>query len=266
MYKTFNPGDDNNFTVTSNALLNIDLHPMEKEFPLVTEELNFDGFLKEPPPEKKKQYLNISENIFNNRRNFNTNKKKKLLPTQDDNNNMLIMPYIKQLKSKNKSKKVKIRNVKNYTKLKFDKLYGTTQKFMLNLKKIKKENDLTLQEHQNKLLSASTNLSRDNVLKLFSDLKAIRITTEQIKPLPPINYKSLYDHSLREAEMKRNRYIMRNFNKLHKTKDDYELEQEEIAKTRFGRVVKENPAMYKIYQILPEHVVDAIYKKKKNKA
>ena len=209
--------------------------------------------------------MNISKNIFNFRRNVTTNKKNKLLPTQDDNSNMLIMPYIKELKSKKKSKKVKIKNDKNFIRLKFDKLYGIDKKFMNNIKKIKKENDLTLQEHQNQLLSASTNLSRDNVLKLFSDLKSIRIITEQIKPLPPINYKSLYNHSLREAEMKRDRYSMRNFYKIHKTKDDYELEQEEIAKTRYGRVIKENPAMFKIYQILPEHVVDAIYKKKKNK-
>ena len=259
MNKTFNN------TNVCNALINIDLNPMEKKFPLVSEELNFDGFLKEPSPEKKKQYLNISKNILNFRRNVTTNKKHKLLPTQDDNSNMLIMPYIKELKSKKKSKKVKIKNDKNFIRLKFDKLYGIDKKFMNNIKKIKRENDLTLQEHQNKLLSASTNLSRDNVLKLFSDLKSIRIITEQIKPLPPINYKSLYNHSLREAEMKRDRYSMRNFYKIHKTKDDYELEQEEIAKTRYGRVIKENPAMYKIYQILPEHVVDAIYKKKKNK-
>ena len=257
MYKTFNNSN------VCNALIDIDLDPMKKEFPLVTEELNFDGFLKEPSPEKKKQYLNISENIYNFRRNVTTNKKKKFLPTQEDNNNMLIMPYIKELKSKKKPKKVRIRNDKNFIRLKFDKLYGTDKKFMNNLKKIKKETDLTLQEHQNKLLSASTNLSRDNVLRLFSNLKSIRIITEQIKPLPPINYKSIYDHSLREAEMKRDRYSMRNFYKIHKNKDDYELEQEEIAKTRYGRVVKENPAMYKIYQILPEHVVDAIYKKKK---
>ena len=53
MNKTFNN------TNICNALINIDLNPMEKKFPLVSEELNFDGFLKEPSPEKKKQYLNI---------------------------------------------------------------------------------------------------------------------------------------------------------------------------------------------------------------
>ena len=48
MNKTFNN------TNVCNALINIDLNPMEKKFPLVSEELNFDGFLKEPSPEKKK--------------------------------------------------------------------------------------------------------------------------------------------------------------------------------------------------------------------
>ena len=40
------------------------------------------------------------------------------------------------------------------------------------------------------------NLSRDYLLKLFNDLKNIRMNSEKVKPLPPINFKSLIDHSL----------------------------------------------------------------------
>ena len=44
--------------------------------------------------------------------------------------------------------------------------------------------------------------------------------------------------------------------------DEFELEQANINKGKYLRLTKENPAMFKIYQILPEHVIDALYKKK----
>jgi hypothetical protein len=44
--------------------------------------------------------------------------------------------------------------------------------------------------------------------------------------------------------------------------DEFELEMLNITKSKFNRVKKDDPTTYKIYENLPEYVVEAILKNK----
>ena len=102
------------------------------------------------------------------------------------------------------------------------------------------------------------------MLKLFSDLKTIRINSEQAKPLPPINFKALVHHSLDENKEKK-KFGLKLQNKKFSQMDEYEKEMYLIkTNSRHEKMnSNNNKFLYKMYEILPEHVVDTIYGKKR---
>ena len=148
---------------------------------------------------------------------------------------------------------------------KFNKLYGLNKEFLKNVKTVKNEKYLDLQDYQNQLLSVSSNLSRENVLRLYTNFKSLKNQTNIIHPLPPINFNAIYEHSYRETlkgkskERKSLKYELNGKKEL----DEFEIEQANINKGKYLKINKENPVMYKIYQILPEHVIEVLYKKNK---
>ena len=102
------------------------------------------------------------------------------------------------------------------------------------------------------------------MLKLFSDLKTIRINSEQAKPLPPINFKALVHHSLDERREKKIFGIKTPIKKFSQM-DEYEKEMYMIkTNSRHEKLNNtNNKFLYKMYEVLPEHVVDTIYAKKR---
>lgn len=147
-----------------------------------------------------------------------------------------------------------------------DKLYGYNKKFLFYNAKLKKQKWNNLEKYQDDILRVSAiNTSKDYMMKLSSDLKTIRINSEQAKPLPPINFKALVHHSLDQNKRKKIYGIKandRNYNQM----DEYEKEMYKI-KTSFRHKrlnTNNNKFIYKMYEILPEHVVDTLYIKKGN--
>ena len=180
---------------------------------------------------------------------------------------------IEKEKEKKLNQKI-LKEIKDFKKLKankeifrsnLNKLYGYNHQFLFYNAKLKKEKYDDLQKYQEDILRVSSiNLSKDNMLKLFSDLRTIRINSEQTKPLPPINFKALIHHSIDENREKKQFGIKvpsKKFNQM----DEYEKEMYMIkTNSRHEKMnSNNNKFLYKMYEILPEHVVDTIYGKKR---
>ena len=172
--------------------------------------------------------------------------------------------YIKNSPSKkeknDKSIKLKNKNILN-------KLYGYNKKFIFSKSNIlKNKNLIGLDIYQNKILKISQRkLSRDNLIRLYTELQTIKADAEMIKPLPPINYPALVIHSFREVEDKDRHKLTKSYeNKKLKEMDDYEKELYNIKKSNGFKRVRfvKNKRLYKIFEILPEHVVDVVFKNK----
>lgn len=178
--------------------------------------------------------------------------------------------------SENKEKKVNKKNIiLNEIKLKqskrkqffhknLDKLYGYNKKFLFYNAKLKKQRWNNLEKYQDDILRVSAiNTSKDYMMKLSSDLKTIRINSEQTKPLPPINFRALVHHSLDQNKRKKIYGIKANDRNINQM-DEYEKEMYDIKTSfRHRRLnLNTNKFIYKMYEILPEHVVDTLYIKK----
>ncbi len=194
-------------------------------------------------------------------------KNREILQNLNQEQNQLIIPYLKKIdKTPKKKKKKKVYlTPKEKIQKKFNKLYGLNKEFLKNVKTVKNEKYLDLQDYQNQLLSVSSNLSRENVLRLYTNFKSLKNQTNIIHPLPPINFNAIYEHSYRETlkgkskERKSLKYELNGKKEL----DEFEIEQANINKGKYLKINKENPVMYKIYQILPEHVIEVLYTKNK---
>ena len=196
----------------------------------------------------------IDTNLINTRNNTNWNQ-----------NILTNSELLKQLK---RNKKIKIvRSVNNLNRMRLNALYGYDKNFVQSKKNLLKKKDLVgLENYQNDILKVSQrNLSKDNMYKLFTELESIKKNAEMVKPLPPINYPALIIHSFKEVEDKRrNKSKIPLEDKKLKDMDEYEKELFHIKKgNSFKRVkIERNKRLYKIYEILPEHVVNTLYRNK----
>lgn len=214
---------------------------------------------------RKKKYSSFElNNISTNIKIFGNNTR------TDFNHNILTKSMIiKNINNLKKNKKVKIvRSVNNINKMRLNALYGYDRNFIRTKNYLIKKKDLIeLDNYQNGILKVSQrNLSKDHMFKLFTELQSIKNNANLVKPLPPINYPALIIHSFKEVEeRKKNRISFEN--KKLKDMDDYEKELYNIRKNNaFKRLkIERNKRLYKIYEILPEHVVDALYKNKNKK-
>ena len=198
-------------------------------------------------------------------------KNKYLTPKEPRKKNLKLLKG-----SENKKKEVNPKNIiLNEIKLKqtkrkqffhknLDKLYGYNKKFLFYNAQLKKQKWNNLEKYQDDILRVSAiNTSKDYMMKLSSDLKTIRINSEQTKPLPPINFKALVYHSLDQNKRKKIYGINANKRKFNEM-DEYEKEMYKIKTSiRHKRLnTNNNKFIYKMYEILPEHVVDTLYIKK----
>ena len=120
--------------------------------------------------------------------------------------------------------KLNKKSTKYRIKKEFDKLYGLNESYYKELNSLKTEQNLSLSEHQSRLLSISSNLSRDNLLKLYTELKIIKNSIEVVKPLPPVNFKKIIDQSKKEFRNK-NRTVLKG---REEEKDAFEVEMENL--------------------------------------
>ena len=232
--------------------------------------ISIDSSIYKTKPEEKKEIIlksaiKTKTNIYNSNStlpsiandNMNTSKIKKV--------NFSVPKSMKKSKNKKQDKEKTLFSSIKFKKNNLNKLYGYNKQYFLfkdNLKKNKEEN---LEKYQDDILRLSSlNLCKDNLLKLYTDLRNLRLNSEETKPLPPINFQSLINHSLNQKKkVKKKGFIERN--KKFKDMDEYEKEMYKIkTNSRHNKIYSNNNKfLYRMYEILPEHVVDTIYVKKK---
>ena len=164
---------------------------------------------KEPKKQNIKENQTISQKKSNLHIKMNTLNS---LPTaiKDRNNKLKKVAFTEpKIKEENKINNIKLQKPKylfksvEFRTTNLNKLYGYNKNFLTIRKKLKKNKESELEKYQDDILRLSSmNLSRDYLLKLFNDLKNIRMNSEKVKPLPPINFKSLIDHSLNKKNKK----------------------------------------------------------------
>ena len=195
----------------------------------------------------------------------NSNKIKQTKNANKTISNTKTSPH--KIKKTNKfSKSVKTLKMKNAITL--DKLYGFDKKFYKSKNYLKKKiiEDECLKNYQEDILKISgRTLSRDNLMKLYSELREIRDVAEMSKPLPPMNFRALVMHSICEKKSNFKKGERESENKNYDDMDDFEKEMYNIKKRKRIKKNKNllSKGMYKIYEILPEHVVDVLYKQKR---
>ena len=182
----------------------------------------------------------------------------------------LTMPKTKNNNNNNKNNNPKTEKPKNLFKsvhfrtTNLNKLYSYNKKFYTFKESLKKNKDSELEKYQDDILRLSSlNLCRDNLLKLYTDLKNLRINSEQVKPLPPINFRSLITHSLENKKKTKNKGFLPKSKKF-KDMDEYEKEMYKIkVNSKHEKLKSNNKFLYRMYEILPEHLVEKMYVKKK---
>ena len=207
---------------------------------------------------KNFQSLDFNNNINNTIQNTNSNSNinSKLLTKST----LLFNSTINNYSYRN------IHSIKDVNRQRLNRLYGYDNNFIKSKRfLLKKKQLLGLENYQDNIIKvAQKNLSKDNMIKLITELKSIKKDAEMVKPLPPINYTALILHSCNEQEKDRRRNKSKtsvNFKKF-KDMDEYEKELYTIKKSNvFKRArVARNKNLYKIYEILPEHVVEVLYR------
>ena len=189
-----------------------------------------------------------------------------------NNPNIKSIPDFKERlhKLKNKSKnKNKTKSKKKTFRSKLQKLYGYDEEFLNESKQVRNNKKNTnIENYQNSILKLSyMNLSRDYMATLYSNLNSIKRTSENVKPLPPINYPALVTHSClqtdRKVKNKKSFGIYSSQKKLSEM-DDYEKELYNINLSKHKKYVFNNQndkRIMKLQEILPEYLIQALYNK-----
>ena len=220
-------------------------------------------------------YSKYNEDINNKDKQLNSNfsSTNQILTVNNSYNtpNLMTKSSFKNIKNKNIKYNKTISNissVRNINRIRLNALYGYDKNFIQSKRYLQKEKFLiNLENYQDDILKVSQrNLSKDYLIKLYTELKSIKSNAEMVKPLPPINYPALILHSCNEdkKDRRKNKSKMNFDNRKYNELDDYEKELYEIKKSNeFKRAkIVRNKRLYKIYEILPEHVIDVLYKKR----
>ena len=226
-----------------------------------------------------KKHITLNNVIYKEKRKrlspikFNENRSIKTIDINDNNSNS-INNY--NYKNNYYSQKSLSNNKKNITNINsksikdknlnlLSKLYGYNKKYLFSKNKILEKKNIDIENYQNNIIKISQQkLSKDNLIKLYTNLQTIKTDAEMIKPLPPINYPALILHSFKEVDDKEKHLGSLYRSKKVKDMDEYEKELYEIKKnsTKKKTRLTRNKRINKIYEILPEYVVDAVFKNK----
>ena len=156
----------------------------------------------------------------------------------------------------------------------FDKLYGITPEFQNAYENAKRKKHLPLMSYQNSMLNVygKKAVERERFIDLSSRLKQIRENALMVKPLPPIDFKIIYEHSKNEMKnnedmkmhkgrmKKKDRKILKHLILENEHKDAFELEMEKMSKHKRANT---NHTIDKSLYSLPQPVIDILTKKLK---
>ena len=128
--------------------------------------------------------------------------------------------------------------------------------------------------YQNSMLNVygKKAVERERFIDLSSRLKQIRENALMVKPLPPIDFKIIYEHSKNELKnnedmkmhkgrmKKKDRKMLKHLILENEHKDAFELEMEKMSK---HKRVNTNHTIDKSLYSLPQPVIDLLTKKLK---
>ena len=199
---------------------------------------NFSYLKLDKKAEKKSQ----DYNVFNN---------------EDEQIRELMNNFRQELKEKRISKIIKRKNALN-------KLYNITPEYISKMEKARKFKGLNLDEYQKKILSSVPYncIGKNEILDLVETFKTLKYECDSVKPFPAINIKIIKEHILKKnkteksvREMRLRDYLKEN----REPKDEFEKEQKIIKEMKCFKV-QPKLRRNKIYDILPNHIREALSK------
>ena len=165
--------------------------------------------------------------------------------------------FRQEFKQKRISKIIKRKNALN-------KLYNITPEYISKMEKARRFKSLNLDEYQKKILSSVPYncIGKNEILDLVETFKTLKNECDSVKPFPAINIKIIKEHILKKNKSEKSDKEMRLRDYLkekREPKDEFEKEQKIIKEMKCFKVppkLRRN----KIYDILPNHIREALSK------
>jgi hypothetical protein len=178
--------------------------------------------------------------------------------------------FIKNLMDKfNKKSQPKIKKMEKKKEV-LDKLYGIDPLFKKKMLMAKRNKKLPLEEYQAQTFKILSNndIGKTELFDLAYNLKCLRLESDSVSPLPPINVSIIYDHVYRSNSNKDKKInkmtIKQLINDTHEPKDEFEKEEKLIKQMMSYKAIQRGKRN-KAFDILPEYLKNALSKRfKKN--
>ena len=177
-----------------------------------------------------------------------------------------IKELMEQFNKKNEKKLSKTDKKQNA----LNKLYGIDPYFSKRMNIARRNKKLPLEEYQANTFKILTknNIGKTELNDLAYNLKHLRMQSDSVSPLPPINLNIIYDH-VYKSNSNRNKKINKMsikqlINESNEPKDEFEKEEKLIKKMMSYKAVQRGKRN-KAFDILPEYLKSALSKRfKKN--
>jgi hypothetical protein len=175
------------------------------------------------------------------------------------NEDHLIKNLLNQFKEKNEKDKIPkiIRK-----KMAFNRLYNITEGSSEKLKDVKKsKKKYSLEEYQENILKSvdANSVDQGEIMKLIQSFNDIKIESNNVKALPPINIDIIKDHVYKKKPIKPRKKNLRDIMKRQEPLDEFEKEERLIKNLRSYKSVPKR-RRNKNLDILPQYIRDIFAK------
>ena len=175
------------------------------------------------------------------------------------NEDHLIKGLLNQFKEKNEKDKIPkiIRK-----KMAFNRLYNITEGSSEKLKDVKKsKKKYSLEEYQENILKSvdANSVDQGEIMKLIQSFNDIKIESNNVKALPPINIDIIKEHVYKKKPVKPRKKNLRDIMKRKEPLDEFEKEERLIKNLRSYKSVPKR-RRNKNLDILPQYIRDIFAK------
>ncbi len=175
------------------------------------------------------------------------------------NEDHLIKDLLNKFKEKNEKDKIPkiIRK-----KMAFNRLYNITEGSSEKLKDVKKsKKKYSLEEYQENILKSvdANSVDQGEIMKLIQSFNDIKIESNNVNALPPINIDIIKDHVYKKKPVKPRKKNLRDIMKRQEPLDEFEKEERLIKNLRSYKSVPKR-RRNKNLDILPQYIRDIFAK------
>lgn len=175
------------------------------------------------------------------------------------NEDHLIKNLLNQFKEKNEKDKIPkiIRK-----KMAFNRLYNITEGSSEKLKDVKKsKKKYSLEEYQENILKSvdANSVDQGEIMKLIQSFNDIKIESNNVNALPPINIDIIKEHVYKKKPVKPRKKNLRDIMKRQEPLDEFEKEERLIKNLRSYKSVPKR-RRNKNLDILPQYIRDIFAK------